>query len=263
MDVGTPLWDLTVSNIVVYVLVILSLSMGPKSSGKVVYVTATFPYLVLIILFFFGVTQKGAGSGISFYLNPDWSKLSDPDIWTAAATQIFFSLGVGFGGLITMSSFNDFHNNIARDTLIVCIGNCLTSFFAGFVIFSILGNMSFRTGIPVAELADAGPGLVFIAYPSAISFLPVPQLWSSLFFAMLISLGLASTTGYVEPITTGIMDKWPNLRKYRIWILLSVCVSGLLLGLLMTSPGGYIWFNIWNDNSANHGFLIVTLFLVL
>ena len=123
-----------------------------QSAGKVVYVTATFPYLVLIILFFFGIFREGAGTGVKFYLTPDTSKLAEASIWQSAASQIFYSLGVAFGGLMTMASFNDFNNNVGRDTLIVCIGNCLTSFFAGFVIFSVLGNMAHILNTDVSNL---------------------------------------------------------------------------------------------------------------
>ena len=60
------------------------------------------------------------------------------------------------GGLITLSSYNRFHNNIVRDTLIVCIGNCLTSFTAGFAIFSVLGFMSYSTGLDIKDVAESG-----------------------------------------------------------------------------------------------------------
>ena len=74
-------------------------------------------------------------------------------VWEAAAVQIFFSLSISGGGLITLSSYNKFHNNILRDTAIVCIGNCMTSFIAGFAIFSVLGFMAKELGVDVKDVA--------------------------------------------------------------------------------------------------------------
>ena len=99
---------------VAWLLVFLCLFKGVQSVGKVVYVTATFPYVVLVILVIFGATLDGARDGIEFYLKPDVSKLADSSVWAAAATQIFYSLGVTFGGLMVMSSYNEFDNNILR-----------------------------------------------------------------------------------------------------------------------------------------------------
>ena len=123
---------------------------------QAVYFTATFPYVILVILFFRGVTLKGADKGIEFYIIPDWEKLKEPKVWVDAAGQIFFSLSVGFGGLMTFASYNKYNNNIYRDTLIVAIGNCLTSFFAGFVIFSILGHMAHVLDRDVEDVATSG-----------------------------------------------------------------------------------------------------------
>lgn len=97
-------------------------------------------------------------------------------VWSAAATQIFYSLGVAFGGLMTMSSYNKFNNNILRDTLIVSIGNCFSSVFAGFGVFSFLGHMAYKNCMPVQDVVKSGPGLAFIAYPEAMSLLPASQL---------------------------------------------------------------------------------------
>ena len=110
-----------------WVIVFACIFKGIRSSGKAVYFTATFPYLVLILLVIFGATLDGAKDGIEFYLKPDVSKLSEGKVWSDAATQIFYSLGVAFGGLMTMSSYNEFNNNIMRDTFVVCLGNCFSS----------------------------------------------------------------------------------------------------------------------------------------
>ena len=93
-NLGNVVWELIVSNTCAWLIIFFCLFRGIKSSGKVVYVTATFPYLVLLILVIFGATLDGASFGVEFYLKPDWSRLSDGNIWSDAAAQIFFSLRV-------------------------------------------------------------------------------------------------------------------------------------------------------------------------
>uniref|UniRef100_A0A2C9LLJ1 Uncharacterized protein n=1 Tax=Biomphalaria glabrata TaxID=6526 RepID=A0A2C9LLJ1_BIOGL len=113
-------------------------------------------------------------------------------VWRSAATQVFFSIGLGFGLISTLASYNKFHNNCYRDALILPVLDCVTSVYAGFVIFAYLGTMAHNLNVDVDKVVDEGPGLVFIAYPSALSTLPLPQLWSVLFFLMLFCVGLDS-----------------------------------------------------------------------
>lgn len=81
----------------------------------------------------------GAGDGLLHLFTPSWHTILDPVVWLEAGTQIFFSLGLAFGGLIAFSSYNPVNNNCYRDALLVSLTNCFTSMFAGIVVFSVIG----------------------------------------------------------------------------------------------------------------------------
>lgn len=188
-----------------------------------------------------GVTLDGAYEGIEFYiLKPNWTKLGEAKVWGDAATQIFFSLSLGWGGLTTLASYNQFHNNIFRDTLIVVLGNCATSIFAGFVIFPVIGFMAKNLHRPVAEIAAGGTTLAFQAYPDALTRLPGAPAWAILFFFMLVMLGIDTQMVILEVTVTSILDHFPSLRHWwkKMLVVGSVCICSFLIGLLVTCNGG-------------------------
>ena len=214
-DLGSPQWPLVICIGVVYCLLYISLFKGVKSSGKVVWITATMPYVVLTILLVRGLMLEGAVDGITFYLTVDWKRLLDTGVWIDAAIQIFYSVGAGFGVHLAYASYNKFHNNCYRDCLVTSAVNSFTSLFSGFVIFTYLGYMAKSQNKSIEDVADQGPGLVFEVYPQAVATLPGSQFWSVIFFFMLIMLGMDSAMGGLECVITGLMDEYKETFRKR------------------------------------------------
>ncbi|XP_014677035.1 PREDICTED: sodium- and chloride-dependent glycine transporter 1-like [Priapulus caudatus] len=154
-------------------------------------------------------------------------------VWGDAAVQIFFALSPAWGGLITLASYNKFHNNCYKDALIVSLSNVLTSIFAGFVIFSVIGFLAHELDKPVEHVIAQGAGLAFIVYPEVVTRLPVSPLWAFLFFFMLITLGLDSQFALLETVVTAILDRFPNLRGKKTWVVLATSLAGFTFGLLL------------------------------
>ncbi|RXN30008.1 sodium- and chloride-dependent GABA transporter ine-like isoform X1 [Labeo rohita] len=246
-------WELFGLLILAWAIVYFCIFKGVKSTGKVVYFTATFPYFILFALLINNVQLPGAKDGVGqcccsdlqlyrhlFWFYDIYGQLQQvqqqhPQVWVNAAAQIFNSIGISFGSMISMASYNKFNNNILRDTFIVSLANSATSIVAGFVIFSAIGYMAHIHNLPVDDIATDGPGLVFVVYPEVFSTMPVSQLWAPLFFIMLLCLGLDSQFAMVEVAVTFIMDgfgkKVLQVFKRKEIIVLMVCSVGFLLGI--------------------------------
>ncbi|XP_074554739.1 sodium- and chloride-dependent GABA transporter 2-like [Halichoeres trimaculatus] len=247
MNLGEVHWDLALCLLIAWILCYFCVFKGIKSTGKVVYFTATFPYLMLLILFIRGVTLPGAGEGLRYYLTPDFRRLFDPQVWIEAGSQVFFSYAVCQGVLTALGSYNKYNNNCYRDCLALCCLNSATSIFAGFAVFSVLGFMAHELGLDIAEVAASGPGLAFIAYPKALSMLPGSSFWAVLFFLMILFLGLDSQFVCVESLATALTDMFPRyLRKpgFREILVLGIAVVCFLLGLPLITGGGIYLFSL-------------------
>ncbi|XP_076319918.1 sodium- and chloride-dependent glycine transporter 2-like isoform X6 [Tachypleus tridentatus] len=283
-------WDLSLCLLLSWIIVVFCLLKGIKTSGKVVYFAATFPYIILLILLITGLLQEGAIDGVLYFITPTWQKLLDIKehhfrfewggeinfywrlggiglwtvldfVWQAAASQMFFSLSVSMGALIMYSSYNDFRNNIFRDAMVVSIMDTVTSLISGTVIFSVLGAMAhdLGNGTQVEDIVASGPGLAFVAYPEALTRLPIPQLWAVLFFLMLYILGLDSEFALLENILTSISDEIPILRNHKIKFCSVTGVLCFFLGLPCVTRGGQYILEIMDKYGGGTAVILIAV----
>uniref|UniRef100_A0A8C5CDN8 Transporter n=1 Tax=Gadus morhua TaxID=8049 RepID=A0A8C5CDN8_GADMO len=253
-EVGSIRWELVLCALVVWVACYFCIWKGVRSTGKVVYVTATFPYLMLLILLIRGLTLPGAMNGVVYYLYPEPSHLLDPQVWMEAGAQIFFSYSIGVGSLTVLGSYNPYYNNCYRDCLWLCLLNSCTSVVAGFAVFSVLGFMAEMQNTPIDQVAESGPGLAFVAYPQAIAMMPLPQLWAVCFFIMIILLGLDTQFVALEVVMTSVIDLFPKvLRKAgrRELLLLLFCFVCFCSQLVMVTEGGMFVFQLFDYYACN------------
>jgi NSS family neurotransmitter:Na+ symporter len=223
-------------------------------------------FLLTIILVLWSLSLEGASDAIfNHYLHADWSKINlisaDPavrsaagKVWAAAFGQIFFTLSLGFGIMITYASYLPEKTNIGRNAFITCLVNCLYSFVAGFAVFGIVGFMAHSQGVPFEDAIKGGPQLAFVVYPQAISLLPsMNVLFGVIFFLMLVIAGLTSGISLIEAFACAITDKFDWARGK---VVSGVCILGFLGSLIFTTRAGLYILDIADHFITNYGLVI-------
>ena len=171
-----------------------------------VWLTVPIPVLILFILVIRGVTLPGAGVGLTMMWTPDFGRLTDPDIWQTAVSQIFFSISAAMGIMPSYASYNPKTQDVVQDAVVICLANSFFSLTAGMAVFSILGYMADYQETCVATVAEGGPGLAFVVFPTALSVMPGSWVFAILFFLMLLALGIDSAFSMGEALNTAVSD---------------------------------------------------------
>ncbi|WP_334075041.1 sodium-dependent transporter [Paenibacillus sp. A14] len=218
--------------------------------------------ILLIVLMIRAVTLPGAGAGVSFFLQPDFSKLS-PEAALVALGHAFFSLSLGMGILLTYGAYVDKRQSLGTATLAIGAGDLIYAFIAGLIIFPTTASFGIEP--------DAGPSLVFIALPAAFSAMPLGAFFGGLFFVLLAIAALTSAVSLLEVPVSYVMDRW-GWGRVKSVVIVSTLV--LLIGLpsvlsfgiapALTDMGGKNFFDWLDFITANIllpiGGLITTVF---
>jgi NSS family neurotransmitter:Na+ symporter len=212
-------------------------------------------FILVAILVLWSVTLEGAKGGIIVYLKPNFSILSRPKVWIDAYSQVFFSLGLGFGILIAYASYLPERSNITGNAILVSIADSSFSVFAGFAVFSILGYMAYKTGRPIESVVYQGIGLAFVTYPQAINLLPAfGNIFGVIFFLALVVAGLTSLISIVEAFVAATVDKF-DLSRGRVISVVSIL--GFIGGIIFTTGGGLFWLDIVDHFLSHYGLVVV------
>lgn len=207
---GTFQWALFISVLGGLLVTAYALRKGVKSLSPIIKVTATLPFVFLVIIIVRGVTLPGAEAGLVQFLVPKWHLLLDIKLWQAAISQAFFSVGVALGYFIVAASHREQNAEIPASSLWILVGNFSVSFLSGLAVFSVLGFMAHAKGVPLESAATGGPMLVFSVFPTAISMMPSAKVFFAvLLFLTMISLAIDSIFGLMEA-TAG---AWNELRQ--------------------------------------------------
>jgi len=258
-SLGHIRWPIVLSLVAVWSGMYLCIFKGVKLVSKVVLWTVPLPWLMLFILTVRGLTLDGAIQGLEYYLEPNWAALKDVVVWRHAFGQVFFSMTVAFGVMITYASFLHRKSDINNNALVIAIADLATSFVAGIAVFTTMGALALKEGIPVQNVLEGseGIGLAFVAFPAALAQMQWVRLFSVIFFAALILLGLDSAFSITESMLASVCDKsgWP-----RRLVLPIMSVTGLGLGIIFTTEGGLNWLGTVDEFvNGTWGILLVGL----
>ena len=251
---------ITATLLLVWLVVIGILALGvDKGIGR----TATFFIPLLAVLFVgvvvYALTLDGATDGLNAFFTPNWGALADTSVWIAAYGQIFFSLSIAFGIMLTYASYLKPRSNLSGSALVAGFANSSFEVLAGVGVFAALGFMAAQTGVGVEEVVTGGIGLAFVAFPAVISEMSpvIGPIFGVLFFLSLAIAGLTSLVSLVEVVISAVQDK---LNLPRVAAVLSVGgVMALISMLLFPTTSGLVTLDIVDKFTNNVGIVGVAI----
>jgi len=243
--------------IMLWFLIFVILYKGVGRIGKICLILVPVSTIFLVIMVVRGLTLPGAIEGISYYLTPNFSALLNYEVWLSAYAQVFFSVGVAMGIMITYAAFLPRKSDLSNNAFITGLADAGTSFFAAFAVFSIIGYLSFSSGIGIENLGIAGPHLAFVTYPTGISLLPfAAAAFGMIFYIALQMVGITSAFSMVEPISNSVNMKW-RVSKTKATAI--VCVIGFFASLIFATGSGMHWLQILDHFVADFALVIIGL----
>ncbi|MDE6467582.1 MAG: sodium-dependent transporter, partial [Muribaculaceae bacterium] len=171
-------------------------------------------FVILLVIVCVTLSLPNAADGVRYFLSPDFSKITPATVINALG-QAFFSLSLGMGILITFASYYHDNSNLTRTSVIVSLLSLLVALLMGLIIFPAVTSF----GLDKEPLE--GATLVFVTLPQVFARLPMPLLWSSLFFLLLLVAALTSTVSLAEVSIAMVQDRLSMSRRKAVAIVMT------------------------------------------
>ncbi|GAB3713141.1 sodium-dependent transporter [Nocardiopsis nanhaiensis] len=252
-------WPLVAVWAVVLVVLALGIRQGIEKANKVFIPLLVALFVLLVIQ---ALTLDGAAAGLDALFTPDWGAMLDGGVWIAAYGQIFFSLSIGFGIMVTYASYLRRKANLTGSAMVAGFANSSFEILAGIGVFAALGFMAAAAGTAVDEVATDGIGLAFVAFPQIISTLPLGgALFGVLFFGSLVIAGITSLISIVQVIISAVQDR-TGLGRVQT-VLLVGGATALASILLFPTPEGLYILDTFDRFINQYGIALAGLVMIV
>ena len=225
--------------------------------GKVSQILLPLLCLIVVGIVIFSLTLPGASIGYTQIFTPDWSALTNLDVWLAAFGQIVFSLSLGMAIAMTYASYLPDGSKLVDNAIIVAFSNSGFEVFNSIGIFSILGFMALSSGIPFNELVTEGTGLAFVVFPQVFNIMgPAAYVVGPLFFICILFAGITSVIALLEGVCYSISEKFLIERKKTATV---VCIIGFLISCIFATGIGSTILGVFDAYLNNFALLFAVL----
>lgn len=230
----------------VWVIIFAVTAFGLKFTGRVTMVTMGLPFVILFVFLGRGSSLPGAQEGIIAYIGEwDLSVLwEQPDVWSTACSQVFFSISLTFGLLTSFGSHCKRDEPVVLNSCVVILLNSMYSFLTGFAVFAALGHLAYLEDVSVKDLPYSGFGLVFGTWPVVLSTLPGGIHWVRLLFFNLFLLGIDSAFAFTESSVTVLQDTMMFRNTPRRTLIIGCIIPSFLSGILYCTDSGLYFLDV-------------------
>ena len=253
----TPLLAQTGFLLATTLIVVVGIKDGIEKFSKVMM---PILFVIVVAIAVYSLTLPGAGKGLDYLFNPDFSKIDGQAI-ASALGQAFFSLSLGFGTIMTYASYVDKKENVMFQSTATAVSDLMFALIAGVAIMPAV----FAFGLD----PQSGPGLVFETLPYVFGQMPAGGIVAILFFVALLVAALTSSISMLEVAVAYLVEEMKFSRISACGLLFAICwLIGALCSLSFgplseVRIGGGNIFDFFDNLSSNILMTLGSLLTVL